>query len=147
MYDVILVPTDGSDAARAAGTYAISLATEVGAALHVVYVVDEGAANLLLSSHSMSDLLKGLNEAGEQAVGDLEAAATKAGVSVTTEVVQGIHVNEAIIAAAKRADADLIVMATYGERGLEHILGSTTQRVLARSHIPVLAIPSDEMPT
>ncbi|WP_332899050.1 universal stress protein [Haladaptatus sp. CMSO5] len=144
MYDVILVPTDGSNAARRAGTYAIDLATETGASLHVVYVVDESAATLLFSSQKLSDMLKAFTEAGEQAVGEIADAAQEAGVEATTEIVRGIHINEAIVSAAERADVDLIVMGTYGARGIEQLLGSTTTRVLSHSHIPVLAVPAGE---
>ncbi|WP_338728712.1 universal stress protein [Haladaptatus sp. DJG-WS-42] len=144
MYDVILVPTDGSDAARRAGTYAINLAIETGATLHVVYVVDESAATLLFSSQPLSDMLKAFTEAGEQAVEEIVIAATEAGVEATTEIVRGIHINEAIVSAAERADADLIVMGTYGARGIEQVLGSTTTRVLSQSSIPVLAVPAEK---
>ena len=39
------------------------------------------------------------------------------------------------------ADADLVVMATHGRTGLEHaILGSTTERVVRLSDVPVLTV-------
>jgi len=40
VYDAILLPTDGSDAATAAVANAIDLATQYDATLHVLYVAD-----------------------------------------------------------------------------------------------------------
>lgn len=144
MYDDILVPTDGSDAALTAGTHAIDLASEVGARLHVVYVIDESAATLLFSSKSLGDMLKAFTEEGERAVSAIEEQAREAGVEVTTEIIRGIHIHEAILAAARRTESDLIVMGTAGAHGLEQVLGSTTQRVLSHATIPVLGIPTAE---
>jgi nucleotide-binding universal stress UspA family protein len=47
-----------------------------------------------------------------------------------------------IATAAKRLGCDLIVMGTHGLSGLEKVLiGSTTERMLRRASLPVLAIP------
>jgi universal stress protein A len=44
---------------------------------------------------------------------------------------------------AEREGADLIVMSTHGRTGLSHmLLGSVTEKVVARAPCPVLAIPS-----
>jgi nucleotide-binding universal stress UspA family protein len=50
-------------------------------------------------------------------------------------------VSDAIIAAAKKHKADLIVMASHGRKGIKRLLlGSETQQVLTHSHIPVLVL-------
>jgi nucleotide-binding universal stress UspA family protein len=47
-----------------------------------------------------------------------------------------------IVEVAEREGADLIVMATHGRTGLSHILlGSVTEKVVARAPCPVLVIP------
>lgn len=140
MYDRILVPTDGSEAARAATTEAIDLATEVGAELFAVYVIDESASNLFVSTKSVNDAIDGMAEQGKAAVADIEAMAEAAEMPVTTDVIRGMHVDAAIVDYATDHDIDLVVMGTFGRRGVEHLLGSTTERVLARSSIPVLSV-------
>jgi len=46
-----------------------------------------------------------------------------------------------IIAAGKEFHADLIVMATHGRTGVEHmLLGSVAERVVRESHRPVLTV-------
>jgi nucleotide-binding universal stress UspA family protein len=48
-----------------------------------------------------------------------------------------------IVDMAEREGADMIVMSTHGRTGLNHmLLGSVTERVVARAPCPVLAIPS-----
>jgi len=140
MYDRILVPTDGSEAAQAAAREAIDLAAEVGAELLVVYVIDESASNLFVSTKPMNDAIGEMKQRGTDAVADIEAMAGDADVPVTTDVVRGMHINEAIVDYATANDADLVVMGTFGRRGVEHLIGSTTERVLAKTEIPVLSV-------
>jgi nucleotide-binding universal stress UspA family protein len=142
MYDRILVPTDGSDAARAAAEEALALAAETGAKLLVVYVVDESAGNLFVSGKSVNDAIEAMSEQGRNAVAEIQslADAFDGEIDIETDVVRGMHVHDAIVDYAKAHEADLVVMGTFGRRGVEHLLGSTTERVLARSSIPVLSV-------
>jgi nucleotide-binding universal stress UspA family protein len=48
-----------------------------------------------------------------------------------------------IVNMAEQENVDIIVMATHGRTGLEHIiLGSVSEKVVARSSRPVLIIPA-----
>ena len=48
---------------------------------------------------------------------------------------------EAILAAAKKAKCDAIVMASHGRRGVSALLlGSETQKVLTHSKLPVIVV-------
>jgi len=48
---------------------------------------------------------------------------------------------QAILSAARKSRAGMIVMASHGRTGLEKLLlGSETQKVLARSRLPVLVV-------
>jgi nucleotide-binding universal stress UspA family protein len=69
-----------------------------------------------------------------------------------TEVLKGVkkvevrvcrgRVHREILRLAEELPAQLIVMGTHGERGLERaIYGSPAQRVVQRSKIPVLVVP------
>ena len=62
-------------------------------------------------------------------------------MNVVTAVAKSDLVAEAIIAAAKKHECDLIVMASHGRRGVKRLLlGSETQHVLTHSHVPVLVL-------
>jgi nucleotide-binding universal stress UspA family protein len=59
-------------------------------------------------------------------------------------VTEGTPADE-ILEAARREDADLIVVGTRGAGNIARLLlGSTAQRVLRRARVPVLAVPSGE---
>ena len=60
MYDDILLPTDGSDAADAAVDNAFSLAERYDAALHVLYVADEGIDAVVMGTHGRRGLGRAL---------------------------------------------------------------------------------------
>ncbi|WP_254536833.1 universal stress protein [Halomarina litorea] len=140
MYERILVPTDGSDIALAATDHAYELAAALGASVHVVYVIDESIERMLLSTQSMRSVLEALREDGEGVLAEAEQRAEEYGIEVTTELTHGTHVHETILEYARDHDVDLVVMGTQGREGLEHLLGSTTERVLMGSSIPVLAV-------
>lgn len=142
MYDDIIVPTDGSEASMRAAEEAFRIARETGGTVHTVYVIDEGAASLLFSDRPMADLLEALTDEGDTAVERIAALAD--GVDVHTDVIRGMHIHEAILEYAGDHDADLLVMGTQGREGLQHLLGSTTERVIAHASIPVLVVSEDE---
>ena len=67
--------------------------------------------------------------------------AEAAGIECTTAHSIASAPWEAILAAAKKAKADAIVMASHGRRGVSALLlGSETQKVLTHSKIPVIVV-------
>jgi nucleotide-binding universal stress UspA family protein len=138
MYETILVPTDGSDVAAGAAEHAFDLARAFDATVHVLYVIDESASRLLLDTHSVGTVLEALSEEGEAAT---DALADGAGdVETIASVVRGMHIADTIVEYAAEHDADVIVMGTQGRRGVKRVVGSVTERVLARASVPVLAL-------
>ena len=138
MYDTILVPTDGSETSARAGREAFRLARELGSTVHVLFVIDESASSFLLSGDTMSEVLDELRLRGKDAL-DVTAAEADS-VDVVTEMVRGVKVADAITDYADAHDVDLVVMGTRGRHGVDHLLGSTTERVLARIDRPTLVV-------
>ena len=67
--------------------------------------------------------------------------ASRAGVESNAVHVHDDDVASAVVAAAAKSKSDLIVMASHGRKGLEKLLiGSETQRVLARTKLPVMVV-------
>lgn len=138
MYDTIMVPTDGSEVSARAAREAFDLARAFGATVHIVFVVDESASSFLLAGDTMAGVLSELRSEGERAV---DALAESAGdVDVETAVVRGVSVPESIVEYATDNGIDLIVMGTHGRHGMERLLGSTTERVLTATDVPVLVV-------
>lgn len=136
MYNDILVPTDGSTGARQALEHAITLATEQNATVHVVYVVNPSYT----AAEGMEYLLEALEEEGERTVESALDLSADSDVPMTTKVLRGTPYRKILEYAADH-EIDLIVMGTQGRTGLDRfLLGSTTEKVVRTSEIPVLTV-------
>jgi nucleotide-binding universal stress UspA family protein len=141
MYRTILVPTDGSRGARAAVDKAVELASLFNADLHVLYVLDTEQFSPDKPAEAVDDLLEEEAERAESTLSDLETAAEDAGVDpVFTTVRRGSPAAE-ILACADDVGAELVVMGTHGEGGMETTrLGSIADAVADRIDRPLLLI-------
>ncbi|QCJ48069.1 universal stress protein [Haloprofundus sp. MHR1] len=138
MYDRILLPTDGSEAAEAAAPDAFELAETYGAEIHVLYVVD--TRTLATVDLGAERVLTMLEEEGDAAVERLRSRAEDAGLDVVTAVESGSPAS-IIVDYSEDHDVDLVVMATHGRRGLDrYLLGSVAERVVRGSDAPVLTV-------
>ncbi len=146
MYKRILVATDGSTLSKKAVNSAIELAATCGAELVALKVVPrypqayfEGS--IPLSVAEVGRIESQWTEAAKQALDAVQKSAKSKGVTTKVVTVKPDVVSDAIIAAAKKHKADLIVMASHGRKGIKRLLlGSETQQVLTHSHIPVLVL-------
>ncbi len=146
MYARILVATDGSPLSKKAVNSAISLAALCGAELIAIKVVPrypqsyfEGS--IPLSVEDVKRVEKQWAEDGQAVVDAVKKVAAAKGVSVKAVTVKSDLVSDALIAAATKHKADLIVMASHGRKGIKRLLlGSETQHVLTHSHVPVLVL-------
>jgi len=136
----ILFPTDFSDHAAHAQRYALSLARQYNADLHILhvaqlfsYVVDFGMDN----SDQYATVLDSLNEMMESL---LESLAGEP-FPITGTVVQGDPVKE-IVRAARDDNTNLVVIGTHGRAALEHVLlGSIAEKVVRKAPCPVMTVP------
>jgi nucleotide-binding universal stress UspA family protein len=146
MYQRILVATDGSALSKKAVASAIQLASTCGAELIALKVVPrypqayfEGS--IPLSAAEVSRVEKQWTAAAQAQLATVVKLAKAKGVPTKSLVIKSDVVSDAIIAAAKKQHADLIVMASHGRKGIKRLLlGSETQQVLTHSHVPVLVL-------
>jgi len=140
MFDRILFPTDGSDGADAAFGHVLDLAADHDATVHVLNVADTTHDSVTRVGREVVDVLE------EEGEGVVDAAAERAadrGVETVTAVLQG-GVDETIVTYAAEREVDLVAMPTRGRQGLDRLLlGSTTERVVRRSPVPVLSLRPD----
>ncbi len=141
MFKKILLPTDGSELSAKAVQGALKMASELGASLVGLTVVEPYSYSSLSEYRPESlEAFEARNaQAAEQRLASLVQGARDAKVPCETVTVKSFSPYEAIIDTAKRTGCDVIFMASHGRRGLSAVLlGSETQKVLTHSTIPVL---------
>jgi nucleotide-binding universal stress UspA family protein len=146
MYQRILVATDGSELSNKAVTSAIQLAASLGAELIALKVIPRYPQSYLEGAETLSaDEAARVEDRwvalGHEVVDAVKVAGEAQGVTVKAIVAKSDVVSDALIAAAQKHQADLIVMASHGRKGVKRLLlGSETQQVLTHSEIPVLVL-------
>ena len=141
MFDRLLFPTDGSDGAAVALDHVLDVAAAHGATVHVLNVADTNRDSVTRVGGDVVDVLE---SEGEGVVREAAERAEARGVATVTEVLQGEPYSTIVDYAGSR-DIDLVVMPTRGRRGLERLLlGSTTERVVRHSDVPVLTLRPDD---
>lgn len=142
MYDTVLVPTDGSDTIPETLAHATSIATDTGATLHGLYVIDR-RITAAAPAAAKADLVDQLEREGERALADIESAAVAADLDVVTALETGTP-SKAILEYATDAGIDLIVIGTHGKSPREKVTGtgSVSERVVGDASIPVLVVPN-----
>ena len=130
----ILLATDGSEEAGLAAHMAASLAKRTGSELHVVYVVDLGAA-------ADPRLHAGLRlRARELLDGLMRKIREPPGTTATAHLATGPPDHE-IVALAEEVGAGLIVVGSRGLAGASRaLLGSVSDSVVRHAHCPVLVV-------
>jgi nucleotide-binding universal stress UspA family protein len=137
----ILVPTDFSEGAEEALTFACELAAKLDATVHLVNVVGIPALGVpelgvALTASMIDQLIADNEKAIERLAEDHRAKAT-----IGQTVLKTGDARDAINQAAKELDIDLIVMGTHGRRGVTRaLLGSVAETVVRTAPCPVLTI-------
>ncbi len=136
-FDDILVPTDGSKAARNGAKQAIKFAQRNDATLHILYAMDMGDADYVAVPSDIRQTRNRLEKKGQQFVSEIEGLAADADISCVTAVKANTPV-EAITDYVDEHDIDLVVMGKRGRSDPDKpLLGSITNRVVGSLDVPV----------
>ena len=138
MYATVLVATDGSECAAAAASHATDLADRYDAALHALYVVDQ-----TYPAMSEFDAVVERQEGeGEDALESVEAEADRRGIEVELSLRRGRPFEE-ILGYVEHNDVDVVFVGATGRTAMERVVhaGSTTERLIRRTRVPVVAVP------
>ncbi|HSM21733.1 MAG TPA: universal stress protein [Rubrivivax sp.] len=137
----LLLATDFSEGSVAACAMARMLSELSGARLHVLHVVTEvtDRSRRHLPVELVQNFVREVESLAEQNMKTF-VATHLSGLPVESEVLVGDGWQD-IVRRAAETGVDLIVIATHGKSGLERLLvGSTTERVLRHSQVPVLTV-------
>jgi nucleotide-binding universal stress UspA family protein len=141
LHPSVLCPVDFSDAGRGALRYARAIAEHIRGRLVLLAVEDP----LLTEAVDLGTGVVWRPDETRHALARFAARTLAAkpleGADVSFEVAVGRPADE-ILRVAREEDCDLIVMSTHGVTGARKLFfGSTTERVLRETTIPVLVTP------
>ncbi|WP_088143801.1 universal stress protein [Achromobacter xylosoxidans] len=142
MYKHLLVAVDGSLLSESAFKRALVFAKEMGATITLIRAIPEDHLLVYQAEMLGTTQAQHTDQARKNAqtyLDNLEMEARHALVPCNAVVTVNDHPHEAIVEAAKNQGCDLIIMGSHGRHGMTgFLLGSETQRVLARTKLPVL---------
>jgi nucleotide-binding universal stress UspA family protein len=140
----ILVPTDFSEHADKALETAEVLAKPLGAKIHLLHVLHLPMQAVGPEMPVLPvEFWQSLRAQAERKLSESRQKVENRGLRCATEVIEDIP-GFAIAAAAKRTNADLIVMGSRGLTGVKHaLLGSVAERTVRVAHCPVLTVKQD----
>jgi nucleotide-binding universal stress UspA family protein len=140
----ILLPTDFSECASYALSYAVSFARQANASIICVHVIEPVVPTVgytgMAEPLPMADLSDQLEDSAERELPKIAECEECAGLNVEEVIVHGDAASEIVRVAGERG-VDLIVISSHGRTGLGRILfGSTAESVVRHAPCPVLVV-------
>ena len=138
----ILVPTDFSLNANKALDFAVQIAKQANAEIHLIHACDlidtifkDNQAMYKEYNQTISDKANENLSLLKKSIEDTEK------LSVHIKLYRG-NVTDTVLQASEEHQADLVIMGTLGETRLqEKIFGSITAGIIGKTNIPVMAVP------
>jgi len=134
----ILLPFDGSAFSKKALSHAYALAKDEGSEVTALYVIPRYEE--MIGFMKTDSIRKSLHKEAERIIDLAKQSVSSNGVTLATAIEEG-NAADKIVETANRMKHDLIVMGSYGWRGVNKaILGSTTERVIMNATCPILVV-------
>ena len=138
----VLVPIDFSDYSKSSLRYAVNFAKKFDAEIYLIYVVEPVIypPDFSMGQIAIPSVNNEWDERAREELKKLAKTEIPDGVKVKTILKNGKPFME-IIDTASEENIDLIIIATHGHSGVEHILfGSTAEKVVRKAPCPVLTL-------
>lgn len=142
----ILVPIDFSDYSKKSLKYSVNLAKIFNAGLILIYVVEPVIypPDFSMGQIAIPSVDIEMDKRAAEELSNLAKREIPAEINVNTTVKTGKPFVE-IIETATNENIDLIIIATHGHSGVEHILfGSTAEKVVRKAPCPVLTLRAQQ---
>lgn len=138
----ILVPIDFSSCSEQALDYAIELATQLGATVHLVSAITIPVLGVPELGVGLTSAMIDRLVVDNQAALDKIAAARNRDTKIIGRVlIRTGDARDVILQTVEEVRGDLIVMGTHGRRGISRaLLGSVAETVVRTSTVPVLTV-------
>lgn len=138
---MILWPTDFSETASHALSYAIEMANLYQVGIRIVHVVDQpfGDENYMILAVTPEELAQSMEEAAAKKMKEL-LGTLNTSLTVETVIRRGDAVQE-ILEEANSGDIGMVVIASHGRTGLAHFLHENVAEAVAnQAKCPVLVV-------
>jgi nucleotide-binding universal stress UspA family protein len=138
----VLVPIDFSDYSKSSLRYAVNFAKQFNAEIFLIYVVEPVIypPDFSMGQIAIPSVNAEWDERAREELKNLAKTEIPEGVKVKTILKNGKPFLENIDTASEE-NIDLIIIATHGHSGVEHILfGSTAEKVVRKAPCPVLTL-------
>jgi nucleotide-binding universal stress UspA family protein len=138
----VLVPVDFSDFSVSSLKYAVSFAASFNADIILVYVVEPVTypPDFSIGQIPIPAMDIDLHKRADEEISSLISKYVPPSMKAKKVIRSGKPFYE-IISLAKEEDVDLIIIATHGHSGVEHILfGSTAEKVVRKAPCAVLTL-------
>jgi nucleotide-binding universal stress UspA family protein len=150
MYKKILVPLDGSDLAECALEHVKAIATGCNVPEVVLLRIVEptssfstgelAASNAKLAAQVEQQVETAHKTQAQQYVDKKADKLKKEGIAATSKIISG-NAAESILNYAEKNNIDMIIMSTHGRSGISRwAFGSTADRLIHYSTVPVLIV-------
>ncbi|MCW8859203.1 MAG: universal stress protein [Deltaproteobacteria bacterium] len=145
-FSTVLVAVDFSDSSDNAFQMALAMAIRFSARLLVLHVINEPVdlRGFYVPHISFEKLEEEIEEGAKKMMESFCRRNLTTFENFECLIVPGLPY-EQIIQQAEEKSADLIVLGTHGRTGLDHVLfGSTAEKVVRKSPVPVLTVRLEE---
>jgi nucleotide-binding universal stress UspA family protein len=137
-FNSILLPFDGSEHSKKALSHASALSKDDGSEITALYVIPRYEE--MLGFMKTDSIKKSLYHEAERIIELAKQGVSHNGITLATAIEEG-HAADKIVETANRMKNDLIVIGSYGWRGVNKaLLGSTTERVIMNASCPILVV-------
>lgn len=134
-----LIPVDFNPESESALEYAASIARELGANLHLAYIIEEESPllKLVIDSKQRDMIVRGATDRLDELAGRIVGGT---GLNFRCTILQGKIYNR-IIDAARDVEADLIFMGRTDSSDLKkNITGTNTMHIIKEADVPVITL-------
>jgi len=147
MFKQVLFCTDFSESSHWAFTYALNLAKKYAGTLLIVHVTPQ-SVDIYRPTEQIEDVVRNYHKKVVDEEVKKNYLTKMQGFKKYKLLLKDGIVYDEIIKTAKEESADVIVMGAHGRTALDHLLmGSTAEKVVRKSPIPVLTVrlPEDKL--
>jgi nucleotide-binding universal stress UspA family protein len=136
----ILLPTDFSEPCLEATKYAVDLARQFGATLHLLHVIEDPVMYLPIFESYPLPTRQQFETYARDRLENWVLEQDREEIEVETHWVHGKPLPE-IVSFAGRWNIDLVIMGTHGRGAATHfLLGSVAEKVVRKAPCPVLTV-------